>query len=181
MKLLFDENLSFKPCRKLSDLFPDSSQVRPIGLERADDHAIWRYAKANEFVLVTLDADFVEMAALFGAPPKVIWLRCGNQDQTMAQNGQTQSFCGGYVCPLRSRARRCSSVKAAKRLDIIILAKRGFASTPFHGRQQVNSRSPHNGILSCFFHGFSSFLLRNMASARDKRLRVACGMITSSR
>ena len=80
MKLLFDENLSFRLCRKLNDLFPDSSQVRLIGLERADDHAIWRYAKANEFVLVTLDVDFVEMAALFGAPPKVIWLRCGNQE-----------------------------------------------------------------------------------------------------
>jgi predicted nuclease of predicted toxin-antitoxin system len=57
MKLLFDENLSFRLCRKLNDLFPDSSQVRLIGLERADDHAIWRYAKANEFVLVTLDAE----------------------------------------------------------------------------------------------------------------------------
>lgn len=30
-------------------------------------------------MLVTLDADFAEMAALLGPPPKVIWLRCGNQ------------------------------------------------------------------------------------------------------
>ena len=28
---------------------------------------------------MSLDADFAEMAALFGPPPKVIWLRCGNQ------------------------------------------------------------------------------------------------------
>jgi predicted nuclease of predicted toxin-antitoxin system len=28
---------------------------------------------------VSLDADFAELAALQGAPPKVIWLRCGNQ------------------------------------------------------------------------------------------------------
>lgn len=28
MKLLFDQNLSFKLCRHLADLFPDSSQVR---------------------------------------------------------------------------------------------------------------------------------------------------------
>jgi predicted nuclease of predicted toxin-antitoxin system len=28
---------------------------------------------------VSLDADFAELAALRGAPPKVIWLRCGNQ------------------------------------------------------------------------------------------------------
>jgi predicted nuclease of predicted toxin-antitoxin system len=79
MKLLFDENLSFRLCRQLSDLFPASNQVRLLGLERADDHTIWNYAKANGFVLATLDADFVEIASLRGAPPKVIWLRCGNQ------------------------------------------------------------------------------------------------------
>jgi predicted nuclease of predicted toxin-antitoxin system len=79
MKLLFDQNLSFKLCRLLNDLFPDSSQVRLLGLERADDRAIWDYAKANGFVLITFDADFVEMAALLGPPPKIIRLRCGNQ------------------------------------------------------------------------------------------------------
>ena len=82
MKLLFDENLSFKLCRQLSDLFPDSSQVRLIGLERADDRAIWDYGKANGYVLVTLDADFVDLASLLGPPPKVIRLRCGNQTTT---------------------------------------------------------------------------------------------------
>ena len=30
-------------------------------------------------MLVTLDADFAEMATLNGPPPKVIWLRRGNQ------------------------------------------------------------------------------------------------------
>jgi predicted nuclease of predicted toxin-antitoxin system len=28
---------------------------------------------------VTLDADFADLATLFGAPPKVLWLRRGNQ------------------------------------------------------------------------------------------------------
>jgi predicted nuclease of predicted toxin-antitoxin system len=86
MKLLFDENLSFKLCRQLNDLFPGSTQVRLLGLEHADDRAIWDYAKANEFVLVTLDADFGEMAALLGPPPKVIWLRCGNQPTAMIES-----------------------------------------------------------------------------------------------
>ena len=79
MKLLFDENLSFRLCQHLDDLFPGSSQVRALGLERADDRMIWNYAEANGFVIVTLDADFVEMAGLLGPPPKVIRLRCGNQ------------------------------------------------------------------------------------------------------
>ena len=53
--------------------------MRLAGLDKADDDAIWRYAVANGFALVTLDADFAEMAALRGPPPKVIWLRHGNQ------------------------------------------------------------------------------------------------------
>lgn len=79
MRLLFDENLSFKLCQQLSDLFPGSSQVRLLRLEGADDRTIWNYAKMNGFALVTLDVDFMEMAVLLGPPPKVVRLRCGNQ------------------------------------------------------------------------------------------------------
>jgi len=79
MKLLFDQNLSFKLCGQLADLFPDSNQVLPLGLAQADDSAIWQFARANNFIIVTQDADFADMAALYGPPPKVIWLRCGNQ------------------------------------------------------------------------------------------------------
>ena len=86
MKLLFDQNLSFKLCRALADLFPDSSQVQLIGLERASDPSIWNHAKANGFMLVSLDSDVAEMAALRGAPPKVIWLRCGNQSNAFVEN-----------------------------------------------------------------------------------------------
>ena len=79
MRLLFDQNLRFKLCRRLSDVFPGSNQVRLLGLAEADDRAVWDYAGANGFVLVSRDADFAEMAALFGPPPKVIWLRGGNR------------------------------------------------------------------------------------------------------
>ena len=79
MKLLFDQNLSFKLCGQLADLFPGSNQVLPLGLDKADDSAIWQFAKANDFIIVTQDADFADMAALYGPPPKIIWLRCGNQ------------------------------------------------------------------------------------------------------
>ena len=79
MRLLFDQNLSFKLCQQLVDLFPQSSQVRMLGLAEADDHAVWDRAKAGGFTIVSLDSDFAEMAALLGPPPKVVWLRCGNQ------------------------------------------------------------------------------------------------------
>lgn len=79
MKLLFDQNLSFKLCRRLDDVFPHSSQVRLLGLAQADDRAVWEHAKGNGFVIVSQDSDFAEMAALLGPPPQVIWLRSGNQ------------------------------------------------------------------------------------------------------
>lgn len=37
------------------------------------------WAKANGFTILSQDVDFAEMAALLGPPPKVIWLRAGNQ------------------------------------------------------------------------------------------------------
>jgi predicted nuclease of predicted toxin-antitoxin system len=79
MKLLFDQNLSFRLCEQLADCYPGSAQVRRLGLADADDRAIWQFAKLNGFALVTLDADFSDMAVFLGPPPKVIWLRCGNQ------------------------------------------------------------------------------------------------------
>jgi predicted nuclease of predicted toxin-antitoxin system len=81
MKLLFDQNLSFKLCERLADLFPGSGQVGRLGLAEADDSAVWQYAGEHGFVLVSLDADFAEMAALKGSPPKLIWLPWQPADQ----------------------------------------------------------------------------------------------------
>jgi predicted nuclease of predicted toxin-antitoxin system len=79
MKLLFHQNLSFRLCQNLADLFPESSHVRLLGLSEAGDLALWDYAKANGFAIVSQDADFAEMAVLLRPSPKVIWLRTGNQ------------------------------------------------------------------------------------------------------
>ena len=79
MKLLFDQNLSHRLCRLLEDVFPQSAQVKNIALDQASDGEIWQFAQREKFTIVTLDADFADIAALRGAPPKVIWLRCGNQ------------------------------------------------------------------------------------------------------
>jgi predicted nuclease of predicted toxin-antitoxin system len=85
MKLLFDQNLSFKLCDALSDLFPGSTQARLVGLAAASDRTVSDYAEANGFALVSLDSDFAEMAVLLGPPPKVIWLRCGNQPTAVVE------------------------------------------------------------------------------------------------
>lgn len=92
MRLLFDQNLSFKLCARLSDLFPGSTQARLIGLDRADDRTLWDHADANGFALVTQDADFAEMAALHGPPPKVIWLRGGNQPTAAVEDALRRNY-----------------------------------------------------------------------------------------
>ena len=79
MKLLFDQNLSHRLPLALAHAFPESSQVRTLGLDTADDRTIWRYAAEHGFCIVTLDSDFADLSALLGHPPKVVWLRCGNK------------------------------------------------------------------------------------------------------
>jgi predicted nuclease of predicted toxin-antitoxin system len=36
--------------------------VRLLGLSEGDDRAVWQHAKTGGFTLVSLDADFAEMA-----------------------------------------------------------------------------------------------------------------------
>ena len=79
MKLLFDQNISFRLVRKISEIFPEAKQIRELGLENNTDRQIWNFAKENEYVIVTFDADFFDLSNLFGTPPKIIWLRTGNR------------------------------------------------------------------------------------------------------
>ena len=64
MRLLFDQNLSFKLCQRLADLYPDSNQARLLGLAEADDAELWRHAREDGFMIVTQDADFADVGLL---------------------------------------------------------------------------------------------------------------------
>ncbi|MCE7030903.1 DUF5615 family PIN-like protein [Jiella sp. CBK1P-4] len=77
--------MSFKLCERLDDLFPDSTQARLRGLDLVSDEEIWTFARDNDFVLVTQDADFAELAAHYGPPPKVVWLRIGNSSTKLVE------------------------------------------------------------------------------------------------
>lgn len=78
MKLLFDQNISFRIVKKIEDFLPFASQVRLLGLENSEDYEIWKYAKLNDYTIVTFDTDFYDMSLIKGTPPKIIWLRIGN-------------------------------------------------------------------------------------------------------
>lgn len=77
MKLLFDANLSPALCGRLADLYTGSVHVAEVGLERSDTD-IWNHAKEHGFTIVSKDSDFEQRALVFGAPPKVVWIRLGN-------------------------------------------------------------------------------------------------------
>ena len=78
MKLLFDQNISFRVANRLRPIFPGCGQVRELNLEDKSDQEIWNFATKEEFTIVTFDADFYDLVTLYGHPPKVIWLRIGN-------------------------------------------------------------------------------------------------------
>ncbi len=76
--LLFDANLSPRLVSSLNEAFPNSAHVSEIGGLVGDDMLIWNYARDNGLMIVSKDSDFHHMSFVFGAPPKVVWLRVGN-------------------------------------------------------------------------------------------------------
>ena len=63
MKLLLDQNISFRILKQISDVYPE---------------AIWEFARKNHYNIVTFDSDFYDLSVIKGTPPKIIWLRIGN-------------------------------------------------------------------------------------------------------
>ncbi len=78
IKLLFDQNLSYKLCKRLEDLFPESNHTCILNLAQANDDEIWEHAKKNGYTIVTKDSDFNDISMVKGFPPHIIWLRIGN-------------------------------------------------------------------------------------------------------
>ena len=78
MKLLFDQNISYRIVKKVSDRFPGCLHVSSCGLNDAEDSNIWAFAKHNNYTIVTSDSDFYDLALVRGIPPKIIWIREGN-------------------------------------------------------------------------------------------------------
>lgn len=78
MKLLLDENISYRVLKSISTVFPGSMHIVQQSNSVKEDLGIFDYAKVNEFTIVTFDEDFYDIQLLKGYPPKIIWLRFGN-------------------------------------------------------------------------------------------------------
>lgn len=74
LKLLIDENL---PIALGKGLGMEILYATEIG-SRLSDIQLWDEAIKGNRVLVTKDADFFDRLALYGSPPKIIWVRFGN-------------------------------------------------------------------------------------------------------
>jgi predicted nuclease of predicted toxin-antitoxin system len=79
MKILIDQNISFRLISRIEKAFPDVLHVKSLGLLDAADLKIFMYAKRNDFdAILTIDEDFLNILLAHGLPPKVIWLRLHN-------------------------------------------------------------------------------------------------------
>ena len=60
------------------ELKQPAKALRDLGLRDAKDAQIFREARRVGAILMTKDADFVDIVQRLGPPPAVIWLTCGN-------------------------------------------------------------------------------------------------------
>ena len=92
MKLLFDQNISFRIVNKLNSYFPLAKHVSDAGLLDADDIDIWLYAQKENYTIVTFDSDYYDISLVNGCPPKIIWLRTGNLTTAQISNIMIDNF-----------------------------------------------------------------------------------------
>jgi predicted nuclease of predicted toxin-antitoxin system len=79
MKLLIDQNISFRLKARIAGAFPDAHHVKDLNLIDLPDASIFDYARQHQFdAILTLDEDFHNLVLVRGIPPKIIWLRTGN-------------------------------------------------------------------------------------------------------
>ena len=79
MKVWLDAQLSPMLAGWISENFNVSyTAVRDLGLRDASDIKIFNEAKKSDAVVITKDIDFSILLERYDAPPKIIWLTCGN-------------------------------------------------------------------------------------------------------
>jgi predicted nuclease of predicted toxin-antitoxin system len=55
VKLLFDQNVSFRVVQQINNVFPEAKHVKDFELQFASDQQIWAFARTNNFSIVTFD------------------------------------------------------------------------------------------------------------------------------
>jgi predicted nuclease of predicted toxin-antitoxin system len=78
MKLLIDENISWRIIKKIENDF-DAIHVSTLKIKQpTNDREIWKYAFENNFTIVSIDDDFEKLVTYYNSPPKLIALKINN-------------------------------------------------------------------------------------------------------
>lgn len=93
MKIWLDAHLSPRLARWLTaNCSVEAMPLRELGLRDAEDEHIFQRARTEGAVIITKDADFVRLQERMGAPPKIIWLTCGNTSEERLQQIFSKHF-----------------------------------------------------------------------------------------
>lgn len=79
MNLWLDAQLPPAVATWICENFPvHSIAVRDLDLRDATDNEIFFAARKANSIVMTKDSDFIDLLSLYGSPPKIILLTCGN-------------------------------------------------------------------------------------------------------
>lgn len=93
MKLLIDQNISFRILSKFRAFDGVANHVKDFGLHQANDYEIFMYARNQQFdAIITIDEDFIKLLNTFSNPPKIVWIRTGNCSTEVLANILNEKF-----------------------------------------------------------------------------------------
>lgn len=98
--ILVDNNISHRVAVQLHKFFEGSKHVVDFNMdENTKDATIWKFSKEKGYTILTKDTDFEAMSRLYGCPPKVIQLTCGNKTtaQLMTILEKSSSVIGAFI------------------------------------------------------------------------------------
>ncbi|MFY9343834.1 MAG: DUF5615 family PIN-like protein [Planctomycetota bacterium] len=78
MKFFIDNQLPLQLARHLAASGHDAVHVLEIGMDEADDVAIWKHAAQQERVVISKDEDLFYLAKRIGDRGRLLWVRLGN-------------------------------------------------------------------------------------------------------
>jgi predicted nuclease of predicted toxin-antitoxin system len=98
--ILVDNNLSYRVSLHFDTSFPGSAHVAKFNMdENTEDITIWKFDRKKGFTIITKDNDYEALSRLYGCPPKVIQLTCGNKTtaQIIAIMGKNEKIIQSFI------------------------------------------------------------------------------------
>jgi predicted nuclease of predicted toxin-antitoxin system len=96
MRLWFDVHLDPRLAEWASQFFGvEAKSFDDLGYRRTKDKIIFDAAKSlGDVVILTKDADFVELVERFDPPPQIVWLTIGNTSTPVLKSVLAASMAG---------------------------------------------------------------------------------------